>query len=379
MKIGIITIHKSPNFGACLQAFALYDYLHRENADTYVIDLLRPTHFEYKQSKKYRPFREVRKSLKARVKFFIKGLFKCNKKHSVLSDLAQIKFDSFNKRIQYTKRYYSIDQLYNNPPKFDVLITGSDQLWNPTIGFCIEPYFLTFADKSAKKISYATSVGISELYENEKQLYRKWLLEYDTISVREQSGADLISSIINKEVEQISDPTFLLSKEEWMRLASNDVRKKKYILLFTLSFKDTLVSYTQQLADESGLEMVYLCLDHPNIENCSYEYIKDAGPSDFLNLVANADMMITDSFHGSVFSMHLGTKNFFSYIDPKNKRGGRIVDMYKKFGLVDHVLSPELNQSYKDLDLISVDRDNLESELYTERERCRLFLKSHIF
>ena len=382
MKIGIITIHKSPNFGASLQAFALYDYLHREYEETYIIDLLRPTHSEYKQSRKFRPFREVKISFKTRVKNIVRNCLKRiltgSAKSKPLSKAAEKKFELFNNRIQYTNCYYSIDQLYKNPPMFDILITGSDQLWNPTMKFCIEPYFLTFADENVRKISYATSVGITELYENEIILYRKWLSDYDTISIREQSGADLISNIINKKVEQISDPTFLLSKEEWMQLASCDIRKSKYILLFTLSYNKTLVLYTTHLAEEAGIDMVYLCLNHPDLDICSYEYIKDAGPSDFLNLIAHAEMVVTDSFHGTVFSMHLGTKNFFSYIDPKNKRGGRIIDMYKKFGLIEHILNPDLIQDYKTLDSIQVDHEILESKLSVERERCRTFLKSHI-
>lgn len=378
MRIGIITIQKSPNFGACLQAFALYDFLHKQNKETFVIDLLRPTHSEYKQSKKFRPFREIRPSFKSRVKIFLKGLFGRNKKCSALSHVAEKKFDSFNNRIQYTNCYYSIDQLYKNPPKFDILITGSDQLWNPTIGFCIEPYFLTFADNNVKKISYATSVGISELHDDEIAFYQKWLSEYDTISVREKSGADLISKIIDRKVEQISDPTFLLSKEEWMQLASCDSRKNKYILLFTLSYNRTLAQYTTHLSEESGIEMVYLCLNHPNIEDYSYEFIKDAGPSDFLNLIAYAEMVVTDSFHGSVFSMHLGSKNFFTYIDPNNKRGSRIVDMYKMFNLSNHILNSNLSQKYNDLDSIKVDKEKLDSMLCLERARCRVFLNSHI-
>ena len=373
MKVGIITIHKSPNYGACLQAYALYEFLLGKGYDCEVIDLLRPTHKAFVDSKKYIPYRQ-KQSIIQKLKKGIRRTLLGHKTRKGLTEAAQLKFDDFFNRIKYSTTYYSIDELYANPPEYDVYITGSDQLWNPTIGFCIEPYFLTFVKNKGRKISYATSVGISELSATEKRDFAKWLSQYDAISVREQSARKTLSGLVSRKIEQVCDPSFLIKPEEWMKLSITPSTKAPYLLLFTLSYRQELLDFALKLKSESGMELIYLCLYHPVNENNDYVVEKNAGPREFLGYIANAEMVITDSFHGTVFSLILGAGNFFSYIPSTQKRGLRITNLLDTYHLSGHVLHDDLSLSYQDLVTKSISRSRILSVMGSERERSKEYL-----
>ena len=126
MKVGIITIHKSPNYGASLQAYGLYSFLKSQNIECEIIDLLRPTHSEYIQSKSYLPYRKQNIGLIKRIKRYSSNILKKQSRIKTLTPIAQRKFDAFNSNIQYSRTYYSIDELYEDPPQYDIYITGSN-------------------------------------------------------------------------------------------------------------------------------------------------------------------------------------------------------------------------------------------------------------
>lgn len=108
-------------------------------------------------------------------------------KEKETNTISESKFQDFNSQIRLSKPYRGIDELYRNPPEYDVYITGSDQVWNPTQNYCLEPYFLTFVkNKNARKISYASSIGIDQLLPKEKKDFKRWLSSYNSISVREK-------------------------------------------------------------------------------------------------------------------------------------------------------------------------------------------------
>ena len=138
-KVGIITIHNSPNYGACLQSYALYRYIQQQGNDVEIIDLHRPFAYEdYIPSKKYVSCRSVKRSLLSKIKGNVKSLMGIKpKKPSLYSPSAIKKFDEFNSVIKLSKPYRGIDELYANPPLYDLYISGSDQLWNPTQAYCL--------------------------------------------------------------------------------------------------------------------------------------------------------------------------------------------------------------------------------------------------
>ena len=358
MKIGIITIqHNSSNYGACLQAYALWKYIENKVDDCELIDVYRPDQKGYIPSEKF-PYPMRKDNYIIRCKRFIKRILGIQTKQEIqYSVKAKIKFDRFNSRIKYSMAYKGIDALYSNPPVYDIYISGSDQLWNPMQPYCMEPYFLTFVSEGQKKISYATSIGITKLTNKEKQKFKLWLSSFDAISVREYQGKKLLDSFIgNKEIKQVPDPTFLLDIEDWEKIAVKPGIDRRYILLFILQWSPELVTYCKCLSQESNLQLIVLMQTQPECHDKSYLAVVDAGPQEFIGYIADAEMVITDSFHATVFSIITGVQNFYTYISPASEKGSRITDLLDTFGLENHLLSRELNTTYKALTLNAINR-----------------------
>ena len=206
------------------------------------------------------------------------------------------------------------------------------------------------AMKYYEKISYATSIGITELRDNEKRDFGKWLSPYECISVRESQAKALLEAILpHKEIYQVADPTFLLSRNVWQKLAIQPSTCNPYILLFTLRHEPILLDYCKKLSKESGLQLIELGQVQPEVENDEYVAVKDAGPKEFLGYIGNAELVITDSFHCTVFSLIMRAKNFYTYIAPTNNRGSRIIDLLDIYGLKNHLLGRDLKKSFKEL------------------------------
>jgi polysaccharide pyruvyl transferase WcaK-like protein len=379
MKIGILTIHDSPNYGASLQCYALWEYLAEQGYDCEIIDLHRPgAHSDYVPSNKYHRCRPLYQRKSTKLKKYVKRLFGIKAKPiHYYNDDAKKKFVEFNSLYKKSKPYTSIDAFYENPPQYDIYIAGSDQLWNPTQAYCIEPYFLTFVSGSEKKkISFSTSIGITELTDAEKKMFKAWLNDFTAISVREKQAKQLLESFVGREVNQISDPTFLLSPSSWHSIANTPTLKEPYILYFALHFDKTLLNYCQKLSEESGLRLYVLNQTQPDSIDNSYVAIKDAGPRDFLGYIENAEMVITDSFHGTVFSLIMGVKNFYTHISPKNKRGSRIEDLLETHALKNHILREDLSRTYSDLQKGIIERQQVISVINRERTRSIDYLKA---
>lgn len=380
-KVGIITIHNSPNYGACLQSYALYRYIQQQGNDVEIIDLHRPVAYEdYIPSKKYVCSRPVKRSLLSKIKGNVKSLIGIKPKSpSLYSPLAIKKFDEFNSIIKLSKPYRGIDELYANPPLYDLYISGSDQLWNPTQAYCLEPYFLTFVPNGqGKKISYATSVGITDLRDNEKKDFAKWLNLYDDISVREYQAQSLLQGLLaDKKVNQVADPTFLLDPKDWKDMAVRP-KQSKYILMFTLQHRPEILKYCLQLSKQSRLPLIELGQVQPDVLDGSYTAVKDAGPKEFLGYIENAELVITDSFHCTVFSLIMGANNFYTYIAPTNQRGSRIIDLLNTYQTIEHLLSPDLDVSFDILMESQILHQKVNMIMKFERDRSQDFINKYL-
>lgn len=381
-RVGIITIHNSPNYGACLQSFALYEYLRQSGQDVEIIDLHRPAHADYVDSRRFTPFihrfetrtQWVKRMIRTSLKWITRrgNMNTQNRKIAPPSTLAL--FGSLNSKIRLTRPFNNIDELYANPPRFDTYITGSDQVWNPTQAYCIEPYFLTFV-KSGRKISYASSIGIEKLTSKEQRKLKKWLSRYDKIAVREASAQKFLSNLTGQNVSCVADPTFLLDREYWKELVE-EPDLNDYILVFTLAYERHIVEYAIRLATESGKKLVVLGIEQPDPDG--YIAVTNATVQQWLGYIANADMVITDSFHCTVFSIILSARRFFTYISPWSERGSRIIDLLNRYGLEDNLLNVQLTQSYETLEKIAPDYDNIKTVFDSEQSRSREFLLENL-
>lgn len=346
-KIGIITIHKSTNYGACLQAHALCKFIESLGYDCEIIDLYRNIHKGFVPSEKYKiwepPYaphaQKGKKSIFSKFDNLIMRLL-TNKSKSKKT----FSFLQFNESVKYSKPYKGIDELYDNPPIYDYYVTGSDQVWNPTIGIPVEPYFLTFTD-CENKLSYASSFGVSEIKEAYKEQYKEWLVKYKSISVRESSGANIINDILGLRVPVVLDPTLLIGADYWREILHKPNMKHPYLLLFTLTTPpESLVERAAQIAKANNLKLVLFGNRHLSYY-LKYHLVADAGPLEFIGWIQHADMVITNSFHGFAFSVMLND-NFYVLLDKSGKgksRNSRIETLLEYFELRSRVVDRSLS------------------------------------
>ena len=238
---------------------------------------------------------------------------------------------------------------------------------------------MTFVPKGhGKKISYATSVGITDLRDNEKKDFAKWLNLYDDISVREYQAQSLLQGLLaDKKVNQVADPTFLLDPKDWKNMAVKP-RQCKYILMFTLQHRPEVLKYCLQLSKQSGLPLIELGQVQPDVLDGSYTAVRDAGPKEFLGYIENAELVITDSFHCTVFSLIMGANNFYTYIAPTNQRGSRIIDLLETYNLKKHLLPISLNSSFDTLMFETINKNVVSGIMRNERDRSRLFINQYL-
>lgn len=375
-RIGIVTIHNSPNYGASLQAFALYKFIEQSHYSCEIIDLLRPYHAEYISSKKYKPYFQChRKPLKNRFKAFVKKIFHIKSPSELFAlhhekeiALRQSRFEDFNAQIKLTHKYFSIDDLYQNPPEYDIYISGSDQIWNPAQPYCLAPYFLSFVKNKGKKIAYASSIGLSKIPSAVEGDFKCWLSDYDKIMVREIEAKTIIEPLIHKNVSVVLDPTYLLGSAYWQSVARKPAIQTKYIFCFTLNYNELLLNYSYQIATDKGLMLVTLGHSAKDTQSTKFISILDAGPLEWLGLIQHAELVLTDSFHGTVFSTLLA-KNFATYIAGTSARGSRITHLLSLLGLSSHLLSPELSQSAETLFTQPLERTDLDHVIERERQK----------
>ena len=374
MKVGIITVQKAPeNFGACLQCYALWKFVENQGHECEVIDLVRPWSPEYIESKYFsEKKRRKRAALPKRILGRIINLL-FSKKNVIPSENDH--FRAFNNQIKYSQTYFSVDSLYDTPPIYDLYISGSDQIWNPLMPFINEPYFLTFVPKGKKKISYASSFALEEIPEGIWPPKVDWLGDFHAISVREKSGVKIVKSVFNREATLVVDPTMLLTRDEWESILVQPDKNKNYLLLYTLQYNPIIVRKVRELAikNDLSIRVVISSTTGDKPENDSViEYITTAGPKEWLGLIHDADIVITDSFHGSVFSL-LFSKRFLTICT--NKRvSERMTTLFDNLSLTNNYMDVEQFLKLENLDCANYLFDNVATAIMKQREKSVAFL-----
>ena len=213
---------------------------------------------------------------------------------------------------------------------YDFFVCGSDQIWNPNYSTTNELAFLKFAQGRAKTAALAPSFGVSCVPDSRTQEFADWIAGIDFLSVREDAGKEIIKQLTGRDAEVLLDPTMLISTEEWRSLAKAPDKPlpKRFVLCYFLGMRDKgLKAHVQAFASKVGLPVVMLF----DVESPEY-YVY--GPQEVLFALEHADYVLTDSFHGSVFSILLH-KQFYAF---ERKEGGasmssRLDTLLSTFGL----------------------------------------------
>lgn len=344
MKIGIIThFHKSINYGGVLQAYALCKFL---NDNGYSAQQILYTHKSTPIEAEKRSLRLIFGKLKSRIE---RKLYA--KRNKAVKARMENAFCEFRNSIPHTEKEYTRENVAELSGEFDAFITGSDQVWNP---FWYDPsYMLNFVNAEKKRISYAASMGVSSLSDREREVFKKELNAFDGLSVREGNAATLLSDLLERDVTVTVDPTLLLTKETWDSILPERKISEKYVFTYLLGNGMKARKLAKKFADKKGLKLVsipdllgaYRKCDRKN----GAELVFGATPADFISLIKNAEYVITDSFHASVFSI-LYHKNFFAFQrGGKIKMGSRIHTLLQMFGCTDRFISEDSETSLEHL------------------------------
>lgn len=324
MKIGIVTFHCVYNYGAVLQAYALQRHLLSKGNDVYIVDY-RPEELTCQYV--LNPFGK-KLGLKKRLSLLVAHKWRA---------LKNLRFNNFIKSMLITtnKIYVNDSDFVKNPMDFDIYICGSDQVWNPEIfaGEIKKPYFLNWKmGADVKKIAYAASFGSDFIKEKNAKPIGQLLNNIDFISVRENSAVSLIKHNYGIDAMQVLDPVFLLSSEEWLQHCKVDHKKDRYMLTYMLTRGERLVA--AKLAYKMGLRLVALDRFWGKMKPPGGDLAP--GPLEFLGLFNSAECVVTNSFHGTAFSI-IFKKPFLSFC--RGPRHGRVKNLLASFGLESQMIN----------------------------------------
>ncbi len=221
---------------------------------------------------------------------------------------AHTRFTGFRK--QYITDLPPLRELTKIKDKYDLFVTGSDQVFNPRITGFDDNYFLSFSSDISKNVSYAASFGFEakDLSLKEKTFICKNLKHLKHLSVREQKGAEIIRAVAGRPTQVHIDPTLLLTQTQWQPLTKLPVREH-YVLLYLMHKDKDLINFAQRLATAKGCELLYIS-SMPDIKNRVPAKHLTPTPQEWLGLFAKAEYVVTNSFHGLAFSINFN-KTFF--------------------------------------------------------------------
>lgn len=328
-SIGLLTFHASHNFGSVFQAYGLKSFLLAHNYECEILN--------------FRPYSQIDKYSALPLRYGAK---------TFLRSAAALPFLPYTRTTAKKYEQFIHDHLTDEDPihlpeklpnavkPYDICLSGSDQIWGYSIPeFVRSPadlrpaYYFDFTDK--KKISYASSFGTATI--EQLQPYAQYLQQYFALSVREKSSVPIAEELSGKEVACCLDPTFLLDYSTLDNLSQTGrinlpSTTNEYALLYSLqgySSFSSLANAVQELKDLTGLPVVFV--NHfANISVPGTIPVKGTGPLDILALFRNASYILTDTFHGTCFSMHFDKQ--FSIYRPQD-RDPRLVDVTTRMGL----------------------------------------------
>lgn len=301
-------------------------------------------------------------------------------KYSSKLNIKSLKFDDFrNKYISITETFYrNKQQLKENPPVFDVYVTGSDQTWSPIVsgGYRETPMFLDFAREDAIKCAYAPSLGTSNLSESDKKILEDHIKDFEIISCRETSGVRLLKQLTDKTVSKVLDPTLLLNADEWRKISINpELKDNEYILCYFIGEKDYYREFAKQLSKELDLPIYYIPVSWKDCNSYNNLFF-DVGPLEFIGLIDNAKVVLTDSFHGTAFSSNLNT-TFYSFV--KHSGGAKAVDNSRLYDYLSSIgLESRLIEQYhgEQIDFTEINFQDVNVRLQAQRNESLTVVKS---
>ncbi len=342
-KIGLCMTFKGTNYGQLLQSYALQQIIDILGYETEIIDYCSGNDKGVKIS--YASIYVMLKQMKNKISKYCKK----NKEHFDDEHLKNIETrnkvsNKFRKNRLHNKvKCNGIHELKEISKKYKAVVVGSDQIWAPEVAVT-NFYTLRFAAPGVTRVSYATSMGVSSYPNYAKKPAAEFWKKIDFLSVREQQAKEIIYSISGMNAKVVADPTYLLTPEEWLeRIPNKEIVEKGYILCYFLGDSAPIKEYAKKFSKSKGLRLVSILSNECNSDDHKFcdEVTIGKSPEDFINLIRNAEFVLTDSFHGLAFSV-INEKQFLIFYrnrtDVKESRNSRIDNIVKTWGVEDRLI-----------------------------------------
>lgn len=373
MKIGIVTFWSSlDNYGQVLQSYALQQYLRMQGHEAYSIryEERKPYPNIFMSHSFWALFQRMKKKVLHRKDYLLH--------RSVYEKNLMRNFDQFKERyIVYSdKRYYKLRELKKHPPKADMYVTGSDQVWGRNPEKQSEaPYYLKFGDNQTKRVAYAASLGPSTFFDNRLDLFRSLMAGIDYVSVREKSRLALFRES-GITASWVLDPVFLLDAADYRLLSSGTSSRKSFVYVYAINItKASQMEYEdlQKYAREAGLDIVvtpssgYFAFEEL-FSGAEYEY---STIEQWIDNINQAELVVTTSFHGIMFCLMFHKD--FVFVPLRNslaKGNSRVEDLLNDLNLNNRIW----RDSYEKVLNHSIDWAFVDSRLSEWKKASCLFL-----
>lgn len=326
-KVGIFTIYIC-NYGAVLQTYALKKCIESliSDCEVSIVDFYSHEHYKIFST-------ATNNSLKKLIK---NGIILLHYPSLYCRNLREKKFIS--EQFNLSKRFDNLNLLIQDMPEFDYYLTGSDQVFNRNSKYS-SVFFQQFNVKTGVKAAYAPSFGQSKFTEKELMSIKKLTAGFKYLSCREDDGANMLSNIHGRNIPCVVDPTLLLGEEQWCNMMTPPKTNDKYLLVYDLNGGIPMLNMAREIAKDKNLK-IYCITRHPDIHfiyKSVNKVIYNAGPREFVGYFHEASYIVTDSFHGTAFSI-IFRKNFNTYIAvPKSSQ--RILSLLEICNLQSRVIN----------------------------------------
>lgn len=361
-RVGVLTFHKALNYGALFQAYALNRALNNMGHNAEVVDYYSEPVFDIYKNKIFAFEKKENRFL-----IILKVI-----KRLILFNYNNIKARNFsrfiNNNLLTSSPIRDKKELVKVVKDYDVLITGSDQVWNQKITKEDSDVYMLTLFSGIKKVAYAASIGEDNPPNKIIEELNKSISDYSCVSVREESLKRLID---NNKTEVVLDPTFLLSKEEWLKIAKTKNIAFDYIFVYMLEINDDIIDAVNTVSEKYNLKVV--SVGGKSVFKNEIFHNFSVHPGVFLDLMEKAKYVVTNSFHGVCFSLIL-EKQFITI--PHKTRGSRQKDLLKKIGLNNRAIDNKKNITEVINDFI--DYKIVNKKLQLEKEKSFDFLLSSI-
>lgn len=374
-KIGLVAV-TNHNYGSILQTYALQTAVRNMGCDTQIIKyaegkaakIVRLLNGEYAISR-----------LKMIYKKIAMNMLYPKQKH-LLGERARSFRVFTDKELDFSVLYTSLSALTVASKGYDTVLLGSDQVWNP-MNLLMNFFTLNFVPDDVKKGAYAPSFGVSRIPDAYKKAYSEYISRIEHVSCREMAGVKLIKELTGRDVPMVCDPTLLLTAKEWESCLSDKVKiNERYVFCYFIGDNPNQREVVKEYAKKHDLKIVallhideYIASDEMYADYTPY----NVGPAEFLYLVKNAECVMTDSFHASVFSLQFH-RNFYTFNRFENGNGNSTTSRIDSLLSTANVMDRKVKNGamLNDLSTSEIDFDDVDERLKEFRASSEAYLKS---